>query len=128
MQKFICMQIIRTILQLLLRKTSERAIERELKISRPTIHKYKAAFEASSYSHKELLTLSDQALSEIIYPAVSKSKKYLQPEEPSHTDTRLEAFEAKREYFLKELTRQGVTRQLIWEEYLRDHPDGYRYT
>jgi transposase len=27
-----------------------------------------------------------------------------------------------------ELRRPGVTLQLLWVEYLRDHPDGYRYT
>ncbi len=27
-----------------------------------------------------------------------------------------------------ELRRRGVTLQLLWVEYLRDHPDGYRYT
>ena len=28
----------------------------------------------------------------------------------------------------EELRRHGVTLQLLWVEYLRDHPDGYRYT
>lgn len=28
----------------------------------------------------------------------------------------------------RELKRTGVTLQLLWEEYLRDHPSGYRYT
>ena len=28
----------------------------------------------------------------------------------------------------EELRRRGVTLQLLWVEYLRDHPDGYRYT
>src|SRR3990170_4470113 len=28
----------------------------------------------------------------------------------------------------EELRRPGVTLQLLWVEYLRDHPDGYRYT
>lgn len=34
----------------------------------------------------------------------------------------------KRDYFLKELKRTGVTKQILWEEYLNQHPDGYRYT
>lgn len=28
----------------------------------------------------------------------------------------------------KELSRKGVTIQLLWEEYIRDYPDGYGYT
>lgn len=32
------------------------------------------------------------------------------------------------EHLSKELKRKGVTRQLLWEEYRREHPDGYMYT
>ena len=32
------------------------------------------------------------------------------------------------EYLAGELKRKGVTRKLLWEEYRRDHPDGYSYT
>lgn len=28
----------------------------------------------------------------------------------------------------KELRRKGVTRRLLWEEYVAEHPDGYRYS
>ena len=31
-------------------------------------------------------------------------------------------------YFDRELSRVGVTRQLLWEEYREAHPDGYGYT
>jgi transposase len=31
-------------------------------------------------------------------------------------------------YFDRELSRTGVTRALLWEEYLHSHPDGYGYT
>jgi transposase len=31
-------------------------------------------------------------------------------------------------HFDKELSRTGVTRQLLWEEYLQCHPDGYGYS
>lgn len=122
------MQIVRTILQLFLRKTSERAIQKELQISRTTVRKYKSAFDASTYSYKELLSLDDPTLSEVIYPSVSKQKALKEEEPLTVSDTRLEVFEAKREYLLKELTRTGVTKQLLWQEYLREHPDGYQYT
>jgi transposase len=127
-QKFIFMQIVRTILQLLIRKTAERAIERELKISRTTVRKYKAAFDGCTYTYKELLALDDPRLSEVVYPSVSKQKPVKEDEPLSASDTRIEAFEAKRDYFLKELKRTGVTKQLLWKEYFSEHPDGYRYT
>lgn len=122
------MQIVRTILQLLLRKASERSIAKELSISRNTIRKYDQAFKSSTYSYKQLLALDDPTLSEVIYPAVSKQKPVKEDEPLPSTDTRIEAFEAKRDYFLKELKRTGVTKQLLWQEYLLTHPDGYRYT
>jgi transposase len=32
------------------------------------------------------------------------------------------------DYLHQELKRKGVTRQLLWEEYRSQHPDGYGYT
>jgi len=109
------MQIVRTILQLLQRKTSERSITKELNISRNTVRKYAVAAKASPYACQELLAMDDPTLREIIYPSQEA------PEEPDD-DPRLSAFEARRAYFLKELTRTGVTKQILWEEYRQDNP------
>ncbi|MES2331183.1 MAG: IS21 family transposase [Bacteroidota bacterium] len=117
------MQIIRTVLQLLQRKLSERSIAKELNVSRTTIRKYDDASKASGLPYQELLGMDDASLSEIIYPA---AKPEAPP--PVSDEQRLEAFEAKREYFLKELSRTGVTKQILWKEYLVEHPDGYKYT
>jgi transposase len=110
-------------IQLLQRGCSERSIAKELNISRTTLRKYDAAFKASRLSLRQLLAMDDATLSEIVYPGVQH-----QAAEDLPGDPRLAAFEAKREYFIKELKRTGVTKQLLWEEYLRQHPDGYRYT
>lgn len=117
------MLVIRTMLQLLQRSCSERSIATELNISRNTLRKYDAAFKASPYSYKQLLSMDDVTLSEIIYPGAQQ-----QPAEELSDDLRLAAFEARRDYFIKELERTGVTKQLLWQEYLSQHPDGYRYT
>jgi transposase len=45
-------------------------------------------------------------------PKPSEPKRYLPPMEKVH----------------RELQRKGVTLELLWEEYRRDHPDGYAYT
>ncbi|WP_158977276.1 hypothetical protein [Cellulophaga sp. L1A9] len=29
-------------------------------------------------------------------------------------------------YFVKELRKTGVTKELLWQEYLTKHPDGYK--
>jgi transposase len=118
------MLIIRTILQLLQRSSSERSIAAELQISRNTLRKYDAAFKASPYSYKELLAMDDTTLSEIVYPCT-----WVVPDaDATSKEPRLDAFDALRDYFLKELKRTGVTKQLPWQEYLKQHPDGYRYT
>lgn len=120
--KFKLMQIVRTILQLLQRKTSERSIAEELNVSRNTVRKYDAAAKASSFSSKELLAMDDPTLTEIIYPSTQPNVEELK------TDPRLQAFEAKRDYFLKELGRKHVTKQRLWEEYRVEHPDGYGHS
>jgi transposase len=63
------------------------------------------------------------ALSEIVYPEMQQQAI----DEPAE-DPRVAAFEAKRDYFLKELKRTGVTKQLLWQEYLHQQPNGYHYT
>lgn len=61
---------------------------------------------------------SDAALADVFYNqdvAACKSKRYHQL---------LAHFEGVE----RELSRLGVTRQLLWREYLKDHPDGYVYS
>ncbi|WP_207515241.1 IS21 family transposase [Longitalea luteola] len=118
------MLIIRTMLQLLQRSGSERSIAAELNMSRNTLRKYDAAFKACPYSYKELLAMDDTMLSEIVYPGT----RPMPETDASGKDPRLEAFEALGDHFLNELKRTGVTRQLLWQKYLAQHPDGYRYT
>ena len=43
-------------------------------------------------------------------------------------DGRLEVLTGFFPHFDRELSRTGVTRQLLWEEYLQAHPDGYGYS
>jgi len=43
-------------------------------------------------------------------------------------DERYELFKNLIPYFVQELKRTGVTRQLLWQEYRQQHPDGYSYT
>jgi hypothetical protein len=104
-QKAISMLIIRTMLQLLQRSGSERSIAAELNMSRNTLRKYDAAFKASPYSYKELLAMDDTTLSEIVYPGT----RPITDDDAPLKDPRLEAFEALRDHFLKELKRTGVT-------------------
>jgi len=49
-------------------------------------------------------------------------------DETTAKDERLSALASYFPYFDRELSRVGVTRQLLWEEYREVHPDGYGYT
>lgn len=117
------MLVVRTMLQLLQRAASERKIAQELGISRTTLRKYTIAFKASSFSYQQLLDMDDPTLAQIIYPAAQPANN----DNPSD-DTRLAVFNVKRDYFLKELKRTGVTKHVLWNEYIKEHPNGFRYT
>lgn len=43
-------------------------------------------------------------------------------------DERFKTIELQLGYYVAELRKRGVTRYLLWEEYRKDYPDGYRYT
>jgi len=95
---------------------SERAISRALKISRPVVKQYLTAIENADLDYSSIKEMSDAALLEILSEKnTPRSEKY---------KTLHHYFP----YFVRELKRVGVTLQLLWEEYLNDHPDGYRYS
>ena len=116
--KVIEMHIVRSIIQHSSRNSSERQIALQLNISRNTVRHYLQRLKATTYSWQQLLALEDATLSELIYNPVELPVK----------DERRQAFEDRVSYFLTELKRTGVTRQLLWQEYLQQYPDGYGYS
>lgn len=118
--KVISMQAVRSIIQLLEKNYSLRKISRELHLSRKTITLYKERLLASGYSFDDLRRLEDSELALIVYtPSLAFT-----PKEGSQR----EDFLGRVEYFLSELKRTGVTRLLLWQEYKKQHPEGYGYT
>lgn len=114
------MQKIRQILLFLERGVSQRSIERELKISRKTIGVYLLKVRQSGLELSELLKLTDEKLEQ----SLGLIKTVVIPE----GDARKVHFNSLIEYFNKELSRTGVTRLLLWEEYIRDYPSGFQYS
>jgi len=109
---------IKKALQLLEEGRSERSISSQLGLSRNTLRHYQSRFHSSGLSYIELLSLSDIGLSSLIYgelPSTVKSSRQVR-------------FDSLSDYFVAELKRVGVTRQLLWKEYLRQDPDGYGYS
>jgi transposase len=109
---------VRRILQLLSDGYSKREANRQTGISRNTIDSYELRFRQSGKSYNDLLQLSDTELGDIIYGKVivkeqGPRRTYLN----EHLDN-----------YLNELTRTGVTRELLWQEYRQEQHDGYSYS
>ena len=108
---------IRRILQLLSDGRSCRQIHRECGVHRNTVKGYVARFEQTGKSYAELGALLDSELSAVVYA----------PRSSLTTDERLQYLETKFEHYRQQLKRTGVTKLLLWEEYLQEQPGGYRY-
>ena len=109
---------IRRILQLLEESRSKRSISRDMGISRNTVDYYENRVKVSGLSLTQLLHLKDGELAQFIYNSNTTQA----------ANSRQEAFDSQLHYYLKELTKTGVTRQLLWQEYILLHPEGYAYT
>jgi predicted transcriptional regulator len=111
------MKVIRKMLLLWQRGLSERQIVQELKISRPSVSRYKERLTSSGKSIEELQGLDDTSLSAIAHPTEQKARE----------DARSVFIINRKAYYLAELNRTGVTRVLLWQEYIRADPGGYGY-
>lgn len=109
---------IRRMLQLLESGTSNRQIAKQIGISRNTVDYYTKRFKASGLSYWELLSQNEDQLSLIVYQSQTSPRK----------DDRYERLAPQLSDFVKELSRRGVTRFLLWKEYRGKDPDGYSYT
>ena len=109
---------IRRILQLLEESRSKRSISRDMGISRNTVDYYEQRVKVSGLTLTQLLLLKDGELAQFIYNSSTTQA----------ANSRQTEFNSQLNHYLKELTRTGVTRQLLWQEYILSHPDGYAYT
>jgi len=91
-------------------------IANALGISRPTLYQYLAIIKNLNITYSDIKSLKDSEVKELF----EIDKKII----PDKYKTLSEKFP----YFLKELSKTGVTLMLLWEEYKRDHPDGYGYS
>ncbi|WP_432710412.1 IS21 family transposase [Pedobacter sp.] len=114
------MHKIRQILLFLERGVSQRAIEKEIKTTRKTIALYLQKFQQTGQELTELLKLPDERLEQIL--GLHK------PSVPQDADPRKAHFISQIMYFNKELSRTGVTRLLLWEEYIKEYPSGFQYS
>jgi len=117
-KKLIEMKVVRKMLLLLQRGLSERQIAHELKISRPSVGRYKERLSSSGKSIEELQGLDDSSLAALAHPKAQKAQE----------DARSVFIDSRKAYYLAELNRTGVTRLLLWQEYIGKDPLGYGYS
>jgi transposase len=116
--KFIAMLILRRLIIFLQRGLPIRAIAAELSIGVKTVVTYRKRIKQSNKTHEELLVLEDAVLAEIMRPGSGKPK----------TDIRTDDFMKHAEYYLSELTAKRASRTILFEEYSKEYPDGYKYS
>lgn len=108
------MSQIKQLLQLHKQGESKKSMARILGISRNTVKVYLGKLTAIESDIDELLALEDPVL-----------EKQFHGGNPSYKEDRYSYLKSRLDYYNSELKKVGVTRQLLWEEYKTDYPDGY---
>jgi len=108
---------IRRILQLIDQGVSLRGISRELSMSFNTVKKYQQIVEKNEHSNQQLLLLDDSSLSLLFYPHEGQSR-----------DLKREQIEGLIPDYIERLHKTHITRELLWQEYRKLYPDGYKYS
>lgn len=111
------MSKIKQLLQLHRDGLSNRRIASELGLYKGTVNDYVRKITDHTLPVEALLQLEDAVLEGVLNAGT-----------PAYLDARFQAFKELIPYFEKELRRPHVTRKLLWEEYLAQHPSGYQYT
>ena len=115
-QKPVTMEQLKQILQLKNDGTGIREIARRTGISRNSVRKYLSKLEAGADADTDQLSNKELA-------------------DKAYNNDQLELNTQKHQYLFQhfksaqsELSKTGVTRQLLWTEYLQEHPAGYGYS
>ena len=94
---------------------SNRRIAEHLGINKDTVNNKFAFIKSRGLSLDGLLKLDDPELEKVFHGGHS-----------ALTDARHEQFLSQLDYFREQLKDPHVTRYLLWEEYIKANPDGYR--
>ena len=93
---------------------SDRQVAASLNIAHSTVGEYLKRAERANLDWEGARGLEESELKAKLFPP--KSSGTAQRPEPDW------------EQITKELKQKGVTRMLLWDEYLAEHPDGYGYS
>ncbi len=117
--KLLNMNKVRQLLLFLERGASQRLVARETGTNRKTIATYLDKFNQTGLSFTQLLVLDDRKLEGIVG---------LTGPQAEETDPRKVHFNSLIGLHTYELTKKGVTRLLLWQEYIKDYPEGFQYS
>ena len=109
------MSDIRKILQLHQKGYSNRSIAKVAECSKNTVNTYIQALDDLHPDIRKLLAKEDPELERLFHQG-----------NPAYTDARMDVFLQELPYYREQLGKKHVTRQLLWEEYMTSHPDGYQ--
>lgn len=111
------MSQIKQLLRLHKVQTPIKRIARELGISKNTVKGYLAKLREGGHGIDALLALEDPVLEGVFHSG-----------NPAYKDPRYEHMSGRLAYFERELGKTGVTKHLLWEEYIQAFPGGYGYS
>lgn len=111
------MSKIKQVLQLHREGFSNRRIASHLGLYKETVNGYIRKIKDCNFDIDSLLKQDDPIL-----------EKTLSAGSPAYTEDRFHVFKDKIPHFESELRRPHVKRYTLWEEYIKEHPDGYRYS
>jgi len=92
---------------------SARQVAASLKISHSTVGEYLKQAELAGLDWAQVEDMSEAALDERLFPPKQIKRERT---EPDWSQVEIE------------LQQKGVTRMLLWQEYLEENPDGYSYS
>ena len=110
------MSLIKQVLQLKQLGESNRGVSRKLPIDKETVNSYVRTLNVNEWKIEDLLAKEDPELERMFHAG-----------SPAYSDPRMTDFLAKLPYFREQLSnpKLHVTRQLLYEEYIKSFPGGY---
>lgn len=113
--KTITMSKVKQVIRMYNLGVPKKEIARRLGISRNTVKEYINRIEDQNLSPPELLEKESPELESLFISSIYQDKQY-------------QRLASKFSYMENELSRTGVTRQLLWYEYKAKDPEGYSYS
>jgi transposase len=115
--KIIAMNKLRIILRLHTEGKSKLFISKYCGLSRNTVKKYIKQFKLGKLTYEQVAEMSNSHLHTLF-----------QNDEEKPVKERLEVLQKRFIGMQKSLSKHGVTLYRLWEEYISEHPEGYKYT